>query len=438
MEQPPERSLDAAQMPRDPSTPPSPVAAQYTSGCAVNDRCCLQSTDAARATGSPPEQPSGDDRIATTLPPVQQQVFEKLVSALDHTSSVVITNPLIKDNPIVYVTKPWERMCGFSSADAVGRNPRLTQGDNSDRSVITHMSAKLAEQRSCRAMLLNYRGGHPDRPFWNMLSISPVTHSGQLMFYMANLQDYSFHMTKLVSLTPTQFCKSAEAHQHRRRIPSGTRLNSRSLATPAIFEADDNFDFEVAVDASSAGHMPGLQMKRLGWSKLELEPEHLADRIADCLRRMDASVDVTEGTENDDGLFVINTRLQSVAARILVSRDPSEPTAFRISCSRLGGDTFAYHEAFRQMRKLLGDVVENAPSLSLGSNLRTPVMRVPLGGGMGLVPAKLPAAESWGLSDRLGAQTGQSPLPLAPALTGRNVGTHPSLEQERESHGHQS
>lgn len=70
-----------------------------------------------------------------------------------------------------------------------------------------------------------------------MLSISPIVHNRQLMFYLASLQDYTYHMHKLVRLTPTQFCRSAEHHQMTRRVPSS--FEPHDLARPAIFEADD-------------------------------------------------------------------------------------------------------------------------------------------------------------------------------------------------------
>ena len=35
-----------------------------------------------------------------------------------------------------------------------------------------------------------------------------------------------------------------------------------------------------------------------------------------------------------------------------------------MTCTRLGGDTFAYHEAFRQLRQLLGDAVQGGVPLN--------------------------------------------------------------------------
>ena len=66
--------------------------------------------------------------------------------------------------------------------------------------------------------MVNYRGGEQRRPFWSMLSISPIFYRDELMLYVASLQDYSCHMDKLVSLKPSQFCRTLEHHQRGRHV----------------------------------------------------------------------------------------------------------------------------------------------------------------------------------------------------------------------------
>lgn len=304
------------------------------------------------------------------LCPAQREVLSRLVPTLADDSSIVITNPLRPDNPIVFVTEPWERMCGFTSKQAVGRNPRLTQGEMSDQGSIRQISGALQHQRSCKVMMLNYRSGLHDRPFWNMLAISPIMHRGELMFYLANLRDYTYHMAKIMTLTPAQFCRSAEYHQAPRRLPSGKEKLSL-LARPSVIETDDEFTLNVAPSSSAEGSQGGtstmLQMKRLGWSKLSLDPEHLTDRVLDSLATMDARYELVDGTSDKDELFVVNADIRGVACRVLVTRDPACEGAYRISCSRLGGDTFAYHEAFRELRRLLGDALDGSESLTSGA-----------------------------------------------------------------------
>ena len=236
-----------------------------------------------------------------------------------------------------------------------------------------------------------------------MLSINPVRHAGELMLYVANLQDYSYQMTKLISLTPSQFCRSSDHHQRHSRLAD---LAPRSLAKPTIYEADDEAPLPTV--PLKAPLSLGMPIKRLGWQKLNLEPEHLADRVIDALVRMDAAYDLTESPTAQSEVFLVVAKVNDVSAarfdppappsdfcvmhpaaplppiwyqkaersaslprqvaiRVLVTEDTDG--SYRISCTRAGGDTFAYHSVFRELVALLGDGFspsETAPRVGMG------------------------------------------------------------------------
>ena len=63
------------------------------------------------------------------------------------------------DNPIVYVTEPWQTMCGFTYAEANGQNPRIVQGERTDQKVVRAISGALANQSACKVQFVNYRRG---------------------------------------------------------------------------------------------------------------------------------------------------------------------------------------------------------------------------------------------------------------------------------------
>jgi hypothetical protein len=301
------------------------------------------------------------------LEPLQRVCLTKFVRLIDHEASMVITNPLLPDNPIVYVTEPWQNMCGFTYAEAVGRNPRVTQGERTDPSVIQAMSGALSKRCSCKVQLVNYRSGLLDRPFWNVLSISPLMYRGEIQLFIANLQDYSYFMSKMVSLTPSQFCKVAESFQQQRHMESP--VTERLLAKPAIYELD------LEHVQSSASDKPVLRMtppvKRLGWDKLLLEPEYLTDRVVDALTGIDAEYEVKWAQDCSGETAIVFARLGAVSFRVVVEEEPNG--SYRITCSRLSGDTFSYHDAFRQLRQCLQDAVgsaEPAGSKGVGAKRR--------------------------------------------------------------------
>lgn len=297
----------------------------------------------------------------------QTFVLDRLVAELDGDSaSVVVTNPLANDNPIVYVTKSWQDMCGFTFEGAVGRNPRLTQGEHSDTEVIKRISGALKRELPCKVMMVNYRSGNVAKPFWNMLSISPVVYRGQLQFYMANLQDYSYHVGKLLSLTPAQFCRAAEHHQ-KRKLES---LRPFDLAKPATYEADPDANLKIELSGTSAmGGVAGggvRVIKRLGWSNLVLEPEHLAERVMDALQNMDARYELTHNFSSSitgiSECCILHAHYDAISFKIAVACDASDGT-YCIVCTRLSGDTFAYHKAYRQLKDLLGCAVQEVNML---------------------------------------------------------------------------
>jgi len=293
-----------------------------------------------------------------------------------------------------------------------------------------------------------------------MLSISPIHHKGQLVLYLATLQDYTYHMGRLVSLPPTQFCRSAQHHQRIIRLGAdgalkrdGDTLDARFFARPAIIETADVGTTALATAAASADtNAPHLHMKvrrrpraasatrllparpeafflplpplgggpsarrvpcadavpprlasrpqRLGWSNLTLEPEHLTDRVVDALHALEARyerVEPTGGEAENEEVFVVNAEITGVAVRLVVTRDPDTEggggACYRVTCTRLGGDTFVYHDAFRQLRTLLGDAVQGGKTLMGGGGM-TPAarLRALAGGGasigqpMGLAP----------------------------------------------------
>lgn len=302
-----------------------------------------------------PKAPAEPD-VLSSLDEQQRTVLAQLVKCVDADSSVVITNPLLKDNPIVYVTEPWQCMCGYSEAEALGRNPRITQGSRTDPKVVQLLSSALSKQSACKVQFVNYRGGRVNEPFWNMLSISPVLYQGNVLFYMANLQDYSYHMSKMVSLTPGQFCRSAVHHQRGRRLQP---MDALLRAKPAIIEADDTFALptptssEVLAQGGFVMSTP-QPIKRLGWNNLTLEPEHLTERLKDALQGMGATYEVHERAAADGEIFMLHAKLDNVACRMTVSEDPDNGSQ-RISVTRLAGDTFLYHDAFRLLRQHLGD-----------------------------------------------------------------------------------
>lgn len=97
-------------------------------------------------------------------------LLERAVTA--STNSIVITDPNLPDNPLVFVNPAFESTTGYTAGEALGRNCRFLQGEDWDQPAIGELRTAVSGGRHCTVVLRNY---HKDGTlFWNELSIYPV------------------------------------------------------------------------------------------------------------------------------------------------------------------------------------------------------------------------------------------------------------------------
>ncbi len=109
------------------------------------------------------------------------QMMERAIQAT--TQGILITDATLPDCPINYVNPAFESMTGYSVAEAIGRNCRFLQGQETDPRSIANIKDCLQRKQSCKVELLNYR--KDGVPFWNELSITPVLDEmGELIHFV--------------------------------------------------------------------------------------------------------------------------------------------------------------------------------------------------------------------------------------------------------------
>ncbi|MDQ3794575.1 MAG: PAS domain S-box protein, partial [Actinomycetota bacterium] len=109
--------------------------------------------------------------------PLERRSAEELRRLLDRavnasSNGIVITDPRLPDNPIVYVNPAFEKTTGYTMEEATGRNCRFLQGEDRDQPALEKLRAAIQKGQECWAILRNYR--KDGSPFWNELYISPV------------------------------------------------------------------------------------------------------------------------------------------------------------------------------------------------------------------------------------------------------------------------
>ncbi|MGH8496016.1 MAG: diguanylate cyclase domain-containing protein [Gammaproteobacteria bacterium] len=101
---------------------------------------------------------------------LDRAVLEQALAA--SRDGVVVTDAQGEDQPIVFVNPAFERITGFTSSEALGRNCRFLQGHDHEQSALADLRHAIEAHKAVEVMLRNYR--KDGSMFWNRLSLSPV------------------------------------------------------------------------------------------------------------------------------------------------------------------------------------------------------------------------------------------------------------------------
>lgn len=85
---------------------------------------------------------------------------------------IVISDPALSDNPLVYANETFQELTGYPSSDIVGRNCRFLQGDGTDPEDIEAMRSAIDAREPVTVEVLNYR--RDGKAFWNEVTIAPL------------------------------------------------------------------------------------------------------------------------------------------------------------------------------------------------------------------------------------------------------------------------
>ena len=143
-----------------------------------------------------PFQLEGDERqgaICVVQDISSQRQAEEKLRLSNHAieasvNAIIITDTGQPDNPIVYVNPAFERMTGYTSAEVLGRNCRLLQGENPKPQELESIRRALRTGSEGKALLRNYR--KDGSLFWNELRVAPVRDDqGHIRHFVGVLND---------------------------------------------------------------------------------------------------------------------------------------------------------------------------------------------------------------------------------------------------------
>lgn len=100
--------------------------------------------------------------------------------------AMVVTNPHLEDNPIVYVNQAFTRVTGFARSASIGRNCRFLQGENTSKKEVDRLRAGIESDEVASVDILNYRAN--GEPFMNRLIVAPITDAEGKTQYFLGIQ----------------------------------------------------------------------------------------------------------------------------------------------------------------------------------------------------------------------------------------------------------
>ncbi len=135
---------------------------------------------------------------------------------------VFITDPARSDEPIIYVNAAFERLTGYSQADATGRNIEFLRGPETDPEALGEILAAFNQRREASVEILASRKDGSN--FWGALTIAPVDGpDGRVTHFVGVLTDITGRRRDVERL-----CESEER----------LRLMIESVRDYAIFSID--------------------------------------------------------------------------------------------------------------------------------------------------------------------------------------------------------
>ena len=152
---------------------------------------------------------------------------------------MVITNPRLPDNPIVFANDSFCRLTGYNRDEIVGHNCRFLQGLETDPDAVARLREAIAAPRAIEIDLRNYR--KDGTPFWNRLLMAPVNDaSGQLAYFFASQLDVTLERERLAALEGENAALTAERLINQERLEFSEQ--SLRLATEAAEIGTWDFD----------------------------------------------------------------------------------------------------------------------------------------------------------------------------------------------------
>ena len=125
------------------------------------------------------------------------ELYERAMEGAD--VGITIADAADPELPLVYVNDAFERITGYSSGEALGRNCRFLQGERTEQATVDRVREALDAEEPVSVEIRNYR--RSGEPFWNALDIVPVTDgSGSVTHFLGFQADVTERRAREIDL----------------------------------------------------------------------------------------------------------------------------------------------------------------------------------------------------------------------------------------------
>ena len=159
-----------------------------------------------------------------------------------------LTNPRLRENPIVLVSPGFEKVTGYPRQHIIGRNCRFLQGPGTAPDSIQRVRDALNAGEPCTELLLNYR--RDGTPFFCLLSIIPLRDaSGKLVYFIGAQVNVS---GQLASSKGLRFLIAGGADINDSLGGTGSTVNGLEVSPSMARYLQANTSADLSVEAASS------------------------------------------------------------------------------------------------------------------------------------------------------------------------------------------
>lgn len=156
-------------------------------------------------------------------------------------NGVIITDPNLASNPIIYVNPAFEKITGYAKEEVLGLNCRILQKGDLEQKGLEIMRMAIREGKECKVIIRNYKKNGD--LFYNEIKISPVRdNKNRITHFVGILNDITDRLRSEQILKESY--KTIEAHAQ--ELEQFAYITSHNLRAPVaniqglmeIYESD--------------------------------------------------------------------------------------------------------------------------------------------------------------------------------------------------------